>query len=94
MCRFVQVSYIDLSKAVPILAIWLADVPKDMLEIMDEVCGTYVGQILGAVVLKVKVRSFVLTVILIVECGLLLPRQAAPRKFSLVWLMFLFCVVG
>lgn len=32
-----QVSYIDLSKAVPILAIWLADVPKDMLEIMDEV---------------------------------------------------------
>ena len=33
-----QVSYIDLSKAVPILAIWLADVPKDMLEIMDEVC--------------------------------------------------------
>lgn len=30
-------SYIDLSKAVPILAIWLADVPKDMLEIMDEV---------------------------------------------------------
>lgn len=30
-------SYIDLSKAVPILAIWLADVPKDMLEVMDEV---------------------------------------------------------
>ncbi|CAN0067790.1 unnamed protein product, partial [Ectocarpus fasciculatus] len=37
-----QVSYIDLSKAVPILAIWLADVPKDMLEIMDEVTNAVV----------------------------------------------------
>ncbi|CAM9343704.1 unnamed protein product [Ascophyllum nodosum] len=37
-----EVSYIDLSKAVPILAIWLADVPKDMLEIMDEVTNTVV----------------------------------------------------
>ncbi|CAM9551914.1 unnamed protein product, partial [Sphacelaria rigidula] len=36
------VSYIDLSKAVPILAIWLADVPKDMLEIMDEVTNAVV----------------------------------------------------
>jgi hypothetical protein len=32
-----QVSYLHLSKAVPILAIWLADAPKDMLELMDEV---------------------------------------------------------
>ncbi|CAM9685560.1 unnamed protein product [Ectocarpus sp. 4 AP-2014] len=37
-----EVSYIDLSKAVPILAIWLADVPKDMLEIMDEVTNAVV----------------------------------------------------
>jgi hypothetical protein len=35
--KHMQVSYLHLSKAVPILAIWLADAPKDMLELMDEV---------------------------------------------------------
>ena len=32
-----EVSYIHLGDGVPILAIWLADVPKDMIEIFDEV---------------------------------------------------------
>jgi hypothetical protein len=36
-----QVSYLHLSKAVPILAIWLADAPKDMLELMDEVVNRF-----------------------------------------------------
>jgi DNA replication licensing factor MCM2 len=32
-----EVSYLHLGDEVPILAIWLADVPKDMIEIFDEV---------------------------------------------------------
>ena len=32
-----EVSYIHLGDAVPILAVWLADVPKDMIDIFDEV---------------------------------------------------------
>ena len=32
-----QVSYVHLSENVPILAIWLADAPTEMLEIFDEV---------------------------------------------------------
>lgn len=32
-----QVSYLHLSRAQPILAIWLADAPREMLELMDEV---------------------------------------------------------
>lgn len=31
------ISYVHLGDMVPILAIWLADVPKDMLAIFDEV---------------------------------------------------------
>lgn len=32
-----EVSYLHLSQAVPLLAVWLADVPKEMLQIMNEV---------------------------------------------------------
>ena len=32
-----EVSYLHLSRAAPILAIWTADAPKDMLEIFNEV---------------------------------------------------------
>lgn len=32
-----EVSYVHLGDQAPILAIWLADVPRDMLEIFDEV---------------------------------------------------------
>ena len=32
-----EVSYLDLSNLVPNLAIWLADAPKDMLAVFDEV---------------------------------------------------------
>eukprot|EP00968_Pinguiococcus_pyrenoidosus_P029054 scaffold8278_cov258-Pinguiococcus_pyrenoidosus.AAC.2 len=41
MCRqnlaTLEVSYVHLSQEAPILGIWLADAPKDMLEIFDEV---------------------------------------------------------
>ena len=37
-----QVSYRDLSEHSPTLAIWLADAPKDMLEIFDEVANDVV----------------------------------------------------
>ncbi len=32
-----EIDYQDLVKAHPILAMWLVDAPKDMLEIFDEV---------------------------------------------------------
>ncbi|CAM9707302.1 unnamed protein product [Chrysoparadoxa australica] len=40
----VEVSYLDLSKAVPQIAVWLADEPKDMLQILDEVANKVVLQ--------------------------------------------------
>ena len=39
-----EVSYVHLGDDVPILAIWLADVPKDMIEIFDEVLEDIVKQ--------------------------------------------------
>ena len=35
--RSLLVSYLHLSHAVPVLAIWLADAPQDMLRILDKV---------------------------------------------------------
>jgi hypothetical protein len=42
LCFVVQslvVNYIHISQLIPIIAIWLADVPKQILEILDEVQG-------------------------------------------------------
>ncbi len=40
-----EVSYLHLSQAVPVLAIWLADVPKEMLRIFDETATEVVQDI-------------------------------------------------
>lgn len=37
MSQSLVVNYIHISQMIPIIAIWLADVPKQMLEILDEV---------------------------------------------------------
>lgn len=39
-----EVSYMDLSSAVPNLAIWLADAPKDMISVFDEVAKEEVSR--------------------------------------------------
>jgi DNA replication licensing factor MCM2 len=39
-----QMSYMHLGEYMPILAIWLADVPKDMLAIFDDVLKRIVLQ--------------------------------------------------
>ena len=39
-----EVSYLHLSRHTPLLAIWLADAPKDMLAIFNEVTGDVVLQ--------------------------------------------------
>ncbi len=39
-----EVSYVHICNRIPIIAIWLADVPRDMLQIFDEVLkeGKYI----------------------------------------------------
>lgn len=37
-----QVSYVHLAEMQSLLAIWLTDVPKDMLQIFDEVLRSFV----------------------------------------------------
>jgi len=54
-----EVSYKDLSEHSPTLAIWLADAPRDMLEIFDEIVNAVVRDdfpAYGSIVDEVKVR--------------------------------------
>lgn len=49
-----EVSYIDLGECAPILAIWLADVPRDMIKMFDEVLQNIIRRDFPGYVERVK----------------------------------------